>query len=519
MKFNVVALVVGAVSSAILILGIQYFFEGSGEYNRPINVENKPLYWVAPMDDGYRRDEPGLSPMGMALVPVYSNRASVEGDEGPGTITISPSIINNLGVRTAIVIKNSLSENIKTVGYVTYNEDTLVHIHPRIEGWIEALHVKAAGDPVKKGQPLYDIYSPALVNAQEEFVIAMDRNNKRLIQAAEDRLQSLQFPARQIKKLKKNKKVQQRVSFYSPQSGVIDDLNIRQGYFVKPGTSLMSIGSLDEIWVEAEIFERQGNQVKKDAAVTMTLDDLPGKVWAGNVDYIYPALDAITRTVKVRLRFNNKDRMLKPNMFAQVVIYTHDKEPVLLVPKESIIRTGSSDRVVLSLGEGRFKSIVVSVGRYDDKNAEILSGLNEGERVVTSAQFLLDSESSKTSDFIRLDSPVDDIRRRINKVNDRNVAINEELPMATTHGVINYFSKNAINITRNAIKKWNRPAATLNFIINDDIDLSKYKVNQRIQFTFTIHKNEFVITNLASDEKFNNDELPESIIKSKGEPL
>jgi len=240
------------------------------------STENKPLYWVAPMDANYRRDKPGKSPMGMALVPVYEDGGS-GADSGPGTIRVSPEVVNNLGVRTASAVLGSLQSHISTVGYVQYDEDKLVHIHPRVEGWIEKLYVKAAGDPVEKGQPLYEIYSPALVNAQEELLLALDRKNKRLILAAGERLKALQLPESAIASLKKAKEVKQNITFYAPQSGVIDNLNIREGFFAKPGTELMSIGKLDQVWVEAEVFERQAPEVSVGLPVTMSLAYLPGK--------------------------------------------------------------------------------------------------------------------------------------------------------------------------------------------------------------------------------------------------
>ena len=152
--------------------------------------EPKPLYWVAPMDPNYKRDQPGKSPMGMDLIPVYAEDSSA-GDAGPGTISISPEVVNNLGVRTQPAASGTLHTEINTVGYVQYNQDALIHIHPRVQGWVEKLHVKAEGDPVTRGQPLYDLYAPELVNAQEEYLLALDRNNQRLIKAAHDRLEAL----------------------------------------------------------------------------------------------------------------------------------------------------------------------------------------------------------------------------------------------------------------------------------------------------------------------------------------
>ena len=362
--------------------------------------EREPLYWVAPMDPTYRREGPGKSPMGMDLVPVFA-----EADGGAaGVIRIAPEVVNNLGVRTARVGYATLPAAIRTVGYVQYDEDRRVHIHPRVQGWIEKLYVKASGDPVTAGQPLYELYSPELVNAQEELLLALKRDNPRLVAASVDRLKALQLSSELIDGLRRDRAVRQNITFFAPQGGVVDNLNVREGFFVTPGTTLMSIGVLEEVWVEAEVFERQAPLVSVGQPVTMSLDYLPGREWQGRVDYIYPSLDEKNRTLRVRLRFANEDRMLKPNMFAQVVIQAEPLEHALVVPREAVIRTGSQDRVVLALGEGRFQATEVEVGRVDEGLAEIRRGLTADDTVVVSAQFLLDSESNKGADLARMDA-------------------------------------------------------------------------------------------------------------------
>jgi Cu(I)/Ag(I) efflux system membrane fusion protein len=394
MKSSIKYMFVAAVSLLIGIVGT-ILINSQSEDDAP--TTKKPAYWVAPMDANYRRDQPGKSPMGMDLIPVYKNL-----DDAAGVVRISPEVINNLGVRTALARKDVLTTEIKTVGYVKYDEDQLKHIHPRVEGWVEKLYIKAAGDPVQKNQPLYDLYSPQLVNAQEEYLLALSQNNKSLISASENRLNALQLSKLFIKDLQKSRKVKQTVTFYSPQDGVVDNLNIREGFFVQPGTTLMSIGNLDQVWVEVEIFERQASLVREGLAVTMKIDYLQGRVWEGNVDYLYPTLDPKNRTARARLRFDNADKLLKPNMFTEVVIHRQSDELVVLVPRESVIRTGQKNLVVLALGDGRFKSVAVKIGDTDDKNIAIKEGVLEGDRVVVSAQFLLDSESSKDSDFLRM---------------------------------------------------------------------------------------------------------------------
>lgn len=368
-------------------------------------AEAEPIYWVAPMDPNYQSDEPGLSPMGMELIPVY---AEGESDSGPGTISISPEVVNNIGARTGRASYQAISTEINTVGYVDYDQDQLVHIHARIAGWVEKLYVTSEGSPVEAGQPLYDLYSPELVAAQEELVLALSRANTTLIQGAERRLQALQVPQQTIDQIKSQGQVQQFVTFRSPSAGFVDNLNIREGFYVTPATTLMSIGALDQVWVEAEVFERQSDLVEVGQPVSMQLDYLPGRTWSGQVNYLYPTLDATTRTARVRLRFDNQDMSLKPNMFANIRIEAESPNQSLTIPKEALIRTGTQDRVVLALGEGRFKSIEVAVGRIDTQRVEILSGLTEGEEIVTSAQFLLDSESSKSSDFMRMNYDSDE---------------------------------------------------------------------------------------------------------------
>lgn len=370
--------------------------------------KKEPLYWVAPMDPNFKSDKPGKSPMGMDLIPVYEKGGSAE--DSPGTVRISPTVVNNLGVRTEPVIQGRMPNNITTVAYVHYNEDQMAHVHPRVEGWIESLYVKSEGEPVEQGTPLYTLYSPTLVNAQEELLMALNRGNQRLVSAAQERLEALNVPSGLIRQLRDGRKIQRTITVYAPASGVIENLNVREGMFIKPGNRVLSIASLDEVWVIGEVFESQLSAVEAGNRVEMTLDYMPGREWKGRVDYVYPEINPETRTARVRMRFDNSDRALMPGMFARINVQGQRGSRQFLVPRESIIRTGQSDRLVLALEEGVFKSVNVSVGRVGDEYAEILDGVMPGDTVVTSAQFLIDSESSKTSDFRRMEArPADNM--------------------------------------------------------------------------------------------------------------
>ena len=361
------------------------------------------LYWVAPMDPNFRRDEPGKSPMGMDLVPVYAD----EVDAQPGTVTIDPTVVNNLGVRTATAEFGSLSRLIETVGYVGYDEESLTHIHTRVDGWIEKLSVTSTGDAVTKGQVLFELYSPTLVNAQEEFLVALRSQNTALDQASRARLEALGMTSGEIQRLARERQVQQRIRVYAERDGVVAHLGVREGIFVTPATNVMSIAQLDRVWVLAEVFERQAAWVRAGQTADVSLDYLPGDRWQGRVDYVYPELDPQTRALKVRVRLENESVALRPNMFSRVTIRGEAADATVHIPREALIRGGSTDRVVLALGEGRFRAQPVTVGIESGDRVAIREGLSPGDRVVTSGQFLIDSESSIESALRRMDAPAD----------------------------------------------------------------------------------------------------------------
>jgi len=373
---------------------------GSGEPSATTGEsEREILYWVAPMDPNYRRDEPGKSPMGMDLIPVYAD----EVDSQPGTVKIDPTTVNNLGVRTAVAKLGPLSRRIETVGYVGYDEEGLTHIHTRVDGWIETLSVSSTGDPVEKGQVLFELYSPTLVNAQEEFLVALRSGNTALDRASRERLAALGMTAGEIEQLGRDRQVRQRVRVYADRDGVVANLGVREGIYVTPTTNVMSVADLERIWVLADVFERQAAWVESGQEAEVTLDYLPGRSWHGQVDYVYPELDAQTRALKVRLRLDNQGIALRPNMFARVTIRADASGDVVNVPREALIRGGSVDRVVVDLGDGRFRSQPVTVGIESGDRVAILDGLSGGDRVVTSAQFLIDSESNIESALGRMD--------------------------------------------------------------------------------------------------------------------
>lgn len=399
-KTNILALAVLAALGVGVLIGRASNDSTDDAGRASAGGERKILYWVAPMDPNYRRDEPGKSPMGMDLVPVYEDDSAAK----PGVVSIDPTIVSNLGVRTEKAQFGLLPRKISTVGYVGYDENTVHHVHTRVEGWIERLVTKTSGDPVTKGQLLFELYSRTLVNAQEEYLAALRSNNQPLLRASVDRLQAFGVGANEIARLEKEKVVRQRVPVYAELDGVIANLGVREGIFVTPATEIMSVAKLDSIWVLAEVFERQAAWVRTGQDATVELDFLPGKTWNGVVDYVYPELNSVTRTLKVRIRFQNDDATLRPNMFSRVTIQGDAFGEVVHVPREAVIRGGSVDRVVIAMANGRFRVQPVTIGIESGDRIAVRSGLSEGDDVVVSAQFLIDSESNIASALSRLES-------------------------------------------------------------------------------------------------------------------
>jgi Cu(I)/Ag(I) efflux system membrane fusion protein len=393
-NYNSAVLMTVALLSGYLSLGKPASADMAPEQEKEI------LYWVAPMDPNYRRDQPGKSPMGMDLIPYYS-----ASDENDNSVRISPAVVQNLGVRTSKAELTRLWRGIDTVGYVDYDESKVSHIHLRTEGWIEKLAVESEGERVKKGDFLFDVYSPKLVNAQEELVTALASGNNGLIRATKERLSALGISSSQIRALEKNKKVKQRISIYAPQDGVVSVLPVREGMFVKPSQKVMTLGDLSSVWLLAEVFERQSQWVEVGQDAEVKLSYIPGKSWNGKVEYIYPSLDPKTRTLKVRLRFENPGERLKPNMYANVKIYGGAKENTIVIPLEGLIRSGREERVILALGDGRFEARNVRAGIESGNYVEILEGVEEGDDIVTSGQFLIDSEASMRASLNRMTDP------------------------------------------------------------------------------------------------------------------
>jgi len=417
--------------------------ESTDKSNR--SGEKDILYYRAPMDPTYISPKPGKSPMGMDLVPVYA------GEEAFGsTVKINPATVQNIGVRTATVINKDLYQKIRTVGRVEYDETQVGFVQTKFSGWIEKSYVDKTGQKVRKGDTLLEIYSPQLVTAQEEYLVTFLRLNQAKAEgreasienlksnmiSARKRLKNFDLSNAQIERLENEQIIKKSLKIYSPYSGIVDKKHVQDGMEVKPGMKLYSISNVNNVWVYADVYEYESPWIQEGRNATMTLSYIPGKKFKGKVDYIYPYLDPRTRTLKVRLTFPNTDNVLKPGMYANVNISSVQIDDAVAVPTEAVMFSGTRNLVFIALGEGRFAPRDVEIGiESGDGFYEIKEGLKAGERVVTSSQFLLDSESKLQEGIAKMlssrNSPntETDMSLMVSDVdNESNVKIVEENP-------------------------------------------------------------------------------------------
>jgi Cu(I)/Ag(I) efflux system membrane fusion protein len=438
---------------------------------RSAPAEPEVLYWVAPMDPNFRRDKPGKSPMGMDLVPVYAERGDGGADDTAGAVRISPAVENNLGVRTEVATVRPMWRKIEATGYVSFDETRIGHIHLRTEGWIERLAVKAEGDRVAAGDLLFELYSPELLNAQKEFLQALQRGDQRLRQGGEEKLRALGMVRADIEALAASGEVRENIRVQAPQDGVVTSLNVREGMYVQPNTTVMSLADLSSVWLQAEVFEAQAEWVAVGQAAEARLDYIPGQIFTGQVDYVYPVLDPKTRTLRVRLRFDNSEGRLKPNMYAQVSIFGTLQPSALSIPREALIRAPGRDRVVVSLGEGRFHVHEVMTGMESGDRVEIVAGVEEGDHVVTSAQFLIDSEASLAGSIRRLGSAPEATAQRVIE----NVFASGKVEAVDSQ-------RRRLRISHGPIEALAWPSMTMEFDVDRDVRLDGISAGQDLRF-------------------------------------
>ena len=360
----------------------------------------KALYWYDPMFPNQHFDHPGKSPfMDMQLVARMPEQDSSGSVSPAGSVAIDPRVVQNLGVRLAPVEQGQFARVVDTVGLVAVDERRIEAVQVRASGWVEQLAVRAVGDPVQRGQLLAAVYSPDLLAAQQEFLIALGSGDANLMHAARERLGLFGLAEAQIARVEKTRQSERRINYYAPADGYVMELGLRQGAAVQPGTTLFQLADLGSVWVNAEVPETQAAWIKAGDRVQAEVPALPGARFDGQVDYVYPELSAETRTLKLRIVIKNQGQQLRPGMFASVHLHGVPKEQVLMVPTEAVIKTGARSVVIVADDASHFHPALVRVGAEYGGKSEIIEGLALGQQVVASGQFLIDSEANLRGAF------------------------------------------------------------------------------------------------------------------------
>ena len=444
----------------------------------PASTDKKALYWYDPMVPEQHFDKPGKSPfMDMQLVPKY---AGGESDDGAGVIQIDPRQVQNLGLRTAKVTRGSLASTVRATGTVAFDERTVTVVQARVAGIVERLEVRAPLTAVKQGQALLTLLAPDWTAAQEEYLSLQRMHSSGLDElrnAARRRLLLLGMGEGQIRAIERSGQSQARITITAPRDGVVGELSVREGATVMAGSPLLRLNGLDTVWVNAAIPEAQIGRVTSASSVNVELPAFPGQQFEGRIDALLPDIDASTRTQTARIVLANPQRRLAPGMFAQVeFIASKEGSTSVLVPTEAVIATGTRSVVIVDDGKGRFRAQEVRTGDEAEGKTEVLDGLKDGETVVLSGQFLIDSEASLTGTLARLGGSADETSAP---------APNESTPESrmTAEGSIKKIEGDQWTIAADAIPTLGMGAMTMTFVrpasAKDD-----FKPGQRVRFTF-----------------------------------
>ena len=394
---------------------------GAAAVDTPISGDDRDiLYWRAPMDPTFTSDRPGRSPMGMDLVPVYASGAE---PLAPGTVRIDPGFVQSIGVRTEPVARRNIAQTIRTVGTLAHNDRQIAWVNTKYDGWIENVAVNYLGETVEEGQVLFDIYSPQLVTTQMEYLQAVAyaarlatseypaiaERARSLVASSRSRLNYWDITDEQIATLEGERTPRRTLAVLSPVTGVVVEKmdQALDGMYVRAGMNLYKMADLTTIWVDVEVFEHQVEAMRVGQRARVELPYLTGRPYTGFVRYLYPHFDERTRTMTVSIELENPDLTLRAGMYANVTFDVPVARNTLAVPEEAVIRGGTRDLVVLERSPGTFQVVAVTLGRYGDAVWEVLDGVDDGDTIVVSAQFLIDSESNLTAAIRNLDSGMD----------------------------------------------------------------------------------------------------------------
>lgn len=361
--------------------------------------DKKIIYWRAPMNPNEVYDKPGKSQMGMDLVPVYEDEGGAS-----GVVTVDGSVLQSMNVKMEFVKKRKISSAIYTNGTLETDERKEFAVTTKFTGWIEKLYINYTGQKVRKGQKLVDIYSPELVAAQQELLTALNYESSvnsstkgEMINNAKRKLELFDISDADINNIIQTKKINKYMTLYAPFNGTVLSKNVLEGEMIKAGKEIIKIADLTNLWLKADIYESELEKVSLGSKAEISFSYNPDKTYSGKIIFIYPTVNLNTRTVTVRIDIKNNNNELKPSMFGNVIIRGKETGEVPTIPETAVIRSGKRNIVILSLGDGKFKPVEIKLGLYADGIYQVLTGLKVNDPIVTSGQFMIDSESSLRS--------------------------------------------------------------------------------------------------------------------------
>lgn len=459
--------------------------------DRENGTKSKPLYYRNPMGLPDTSPVPKKDPMGMDYIPVFADEA--ENDSG---LKISAEKIQKLGVRTEPAKRQVLDHSVRASGRVEIDESRTTTVTAKFEGYIERLHVNTTGQPVGRGQPLFEVYSPELVSAQREYALAAQGIGKlseaggeaqgamrQLAESSLERLKNWDISDEQIKSLAESGKARRTLNFRAPVGGIVTEKKVVQGMRFMPGEVLYQIADVSTVWVVADVFEQDIAAVHIGQKAKIRINAYPGESFEGRIAYVYPTLNAATRTVPVRIELANPKGRLKPAMFADVDLPAGGAAPVVTVPNSAVIDSGSKQVVIVQLDAGRFEPRVVRLGQRGGEFVEVLEGVREGEMVVSSANFLIDAESN--------------LKAALRGMQSGEVV----KPAAVGHraeGVLNAIDGSTVTISHGPVASLKWPAMKMDFVLANPSLVTGLKPGAGVEFEFVERgAGEWMVTSLA----------------------
>lgn len=543
MKLAVKFTVFIALAAATLILAAGYWWGSSKSSTSAVNssgedsingktkgktkgkTERKILYYRNPMGLPDTSPMPKKDPMGMDYIPVYEGEELAPGDL---EVKISAEKIQKLGVRSETVALRELARTVRAVSTVQADEGRLHTVAPRFEGWIERLYVNTTGQAVKKGDALMDVYSPELITAQHEYLVArkgtklveggsleVQAGMERLAESALQRLRNWDIPEADLRILQQEGRIRQRLTLRSPASGVVLEKYAVQGQRFMPGEMLYQIADLSSIWILADVFEQDIAMIRRGDAAIISIDAYPDKIFNGRVTFIYPTVNPDTRTARVRIELPNMQGLLKPAMYGRVKLASsHGKEKVLAVPESAVLATGTRQLVLVDLGEGRFEPREVKLGVHGDGYDEVLDGLEAGERVVVKANFLIDAESNLRAALSgfghsgngSMPEEPEEPGEKQQTASGSSPAAPVSPPQSAIHrgeGIVEAIdpANATVTLAHDPISSLRWPEMTMDFLVSDPALLRTLKPGQKIAFEITEKSpGEYVITRIQPSQ-------------------